>query len=409
MGRLLIRDATVLDGTGRDPITHRDVLVEDGRIRAIRPTGASVGAEQVVDADGATLLPGLTDAHVHFGVIGPTARPQGDGSLVDYALTVKGLIERALHEGFTTVRDAGGLDPAWARAVAAGRIRGPRILPSGSFISQTGGHGDMRAAHEAAHRLVFAPGLVAATEIVDGVDAVRRAAREQLRRGATQIKLFVSGGVMSPTDPLDSLQFSVEEIAAAVDVARSWGTYVLVHAHTSPAMRNALSAGVRSIEHASMLDEETAGMIARAEAFVVPTLLIIARMPPVGPAEAAKAERVDTAVKASVKLAQARGLRMGSGSDLVGEDQAGRAGELVEKARLIGPMAAIETATRVNAELFGLADRIGTIEEGKVADLVLVRGNPLERIETIAEPDGVPWVLQQGLVVRDDDRRTTGA
>lgn len=135
-------------------------------------------------------------------------------------LLVRALIERTLHEGFTTVRDAGGLDPAWAPAVATGRIRGPRILPSGSFLTQTGGHGDFRAAHEADHGLASIPGLVANPEVVDGVDAVRRAAREQLRRGATQIKLFVSGGIISPTDPLESIQFAVEEIAAAVEVAR---------------------------------------------------------------------------------------------------------------------------------------------------------------------------------------------
>ena len=407
--RVVVRGARVLDGTGRDPVGERDVIVEDGRLTAIQASGAPLRADIVVDAAGATLLPGLTDAHVHLGLVGAPPKPQGEGSLVDYALLVRALIERTLHEGFTTVRDAGGLDPAWARAVAAGRIRGPRILPSGSFLTQTGGHGDARAAHEAVHGLASIPGLVANPEVVDGADAVRRAAREQLRRGATQIKLFVSGGVMSPTDPLESIQFTVEEIAAAVEVARSWGTYVLVHAHTSPAMRNALAAGARSIEHASILDEETARQILAAGAFVVPTLLIVTRLPPLGPAETAKATLVAGASRASVGLAHAHGIPLGSGSDLVGVDQAGRAGEIVEKAREIGPMAAIVSATRVNAELFGRADRIGTVEPGKDADLILVRGDPLERIETIAEPDGVPFVLQRGEVVRNDEDRASAA
>ena len=405
MQRLVVRGARVVDGTGRDPVGDRDVIVEDGRIAAIQASGAPLHADIVVDAAGATLLPGLTDAHVHLGLAGAPTKPQGEGTLVDYALLVQALIERALHEGFTTVRDAGGLDPAWARAVAAGRIRGPRILPSGSFITQTGGHGDMRAAHEAAHGFVSIPGLVANPEVVDGVDAVRRAAREQLRRGATQIKLFVSGGVMSPTDPLESIQFTVEEIAAAVQVARSWGTYVLVHAHTSPAMRNAIAAGARSIEHASILDEETVGRIRAAGAFVVPTLLVITRLPPLGPAETAKAALVANASRASLGLAHATGIPLGSGSDLTGAEQVGRAGEIVEKAREIGPMAALVSATRVNAELFGLADRIGTVEAGKDADLILVRGDPLERIETIAEPDGILLVMQRGAIVRDDEGR----
>lgn len=405
--RLVIRDARVVDGTGQDPVAGRDVVVEEGRIVAIHATGSPFRAVTVVDANGATLLPGLTDAHVHLGIVGAPSRPQGDGSLVEYVLLVRTLIERTLHEGFTTVRDAGGLDPAWAQAVASGKIRGPRILPSGSFLTQTGGHGDMREAHEAVHGLASIPGLVANPEVVNGVDAVRQAAREQLRRGATQIKLFVSGGVMSPTDPLESLQFTVEEIATAVEVARSWGTYVLVHAHTSAAMRNALTAGVRSIEHGSILDEETAQRILAAGAFVVPTLLILARPRPLGPAEAAKAARVSGASRDGVRLAYASRIPLGSGSDLVGADQSWRAGEIVEKAKEIGSMAAVVSATRVNAELFGLTDRIGTIEPGKDADLVLVRGDPIERIETLADPDGVPFVLQRGEVVRDDDGRAS--
>lgn len=409
MHDVVIRDVTVVDGTGRDPLRGRDVVVDGGRIAAIQGTGASLSADRVVDGRGATLLPGLTDAHVHMGIAGHSAFPQGEGSLVDYAMTVRGLIERTLLEGFTTVRDAGGLDPAWARAVAAGRIRGPRILPSGSFISQTGGHGDMRLAHEAAHRLATIPGLVANPEVVDGVDGVRRAAREQLRRGATQVKLFVSGGVMSPTDPLESIQFTVDEIAAAVDVARSWGTYVLAHAHTSPAMRNAVDAGVRSIEHASILDEETAQAIRAAGAFVVPTFLITSRLPALGPAEAAKSARVASASRQSLRLAHATGIPVGSGSDLVGPDQGGRTGEIVEKAREIGAMAAIVSATRTNAELFNLADRIGTVEAGKDADLVLVREDPLARIEVLAEPGGVTLVLQGGALVRDDEGRAEGA
>lgn len=407
MQRLVIRDARVVDATGRDPVAGRDVIVEEGRIEAIQASGAPLRGDTVVDASGATLLPGLIDAHVHLGIVGAPSKPQGDCSLVDYALLVRTLIERTLHEGFTTVRDAGGLDPAWARAVAAGRIRGPRILPSGSFLTQTGGHGDMREAHEAVHGLASIAGLVANPEVVDGVDAVRRAAREQLRRGATQIKLFASGGVMSPTDPLESIQFTVEEIAAAVEVARSWGTYVLVHAHTSPAMRNALSAGVRSIEHGSILDEETAQRILAAGAFVVPTLLVLARPRPFGPAEAAKAARVSGASRDSVRLAHASRIPLGSGSDLVGADQAWRAGEIVEKSQDMGPMAALVSATRVNAELLGLVDRIGTVEPGKDADLILVRGDPLDRIETLAEPDGVPFVLQRGEVVRDDEGRAS--
>src|SRR6185295_12718504 len=186
-----------------------------------------------------------------------------------YVLKVVENIRLALEEGFTTVRDAGGLDPAYAFAVAIGQIVGPRILPSGSFLSITGGHGDHR------HRWsddapASIPGLVAHSEIVDGADAVRRAARTQIRRGATQIKLMASGGVMSPIDPLESVQFTVEEMAAAVHEAHSFGTYAMAHCHTSAAMNNALDAGVRSIEHGSILDEATAKKMLARDAYLVP-------------------------------------------------------------------------------------------------------------------------------------------
>ena len=365
MSRIVFRDATILDGTGADPVAGRDVIVEEGRIAAVRPSGEPVSAETTIDAVGTTLMPGLIDAHVHFALVQPGASMPGGQSYIEHVLAVRGQIEQALHEGFTTVRDAGGLEPAWARVVASGKIAGPRILPSGAFISQTGGHADSRAAHEAVHRFPSIPGLVANPEIVDGPDAVRRAAREQLRRGATQIKLMVSGGVMSPTDPLESIQFTVEEIAAAVDAARSWGTYVLAHAHTIPGMRNAVAAGVRSIEHASLLDEETAAAIHQSGAFIVPTLLVSDPpaefghpIPELPPEQAAKQALVATRAAQAVRLAHATGIPLGSGSDLVGPDQAGRAWEIVMKARAIGAMQALVSTTLVNARLLRLDHRI---------------------------------------------------
>jgi imidazolonepropionase-like amidohydrolase len=293
--------------------------------------------------------------------------------------------------------------------VAAGRIRGPRILPSGSFITQTGGHADPRLAHESVHGRSATPGLFAAPEVVDGVDAVRRAAREQLRRGATQIKLMVSGGVLSATDPLDSIQFTVDEIRAAVAVAESWHTYVLVHAHTSPAIANALEAGVRSIEHGSILDEPTAQSMLRRGAFLVPTIVILdppaesSRRPPaMTPVERIKADQVAAASRDSLRLAHAIGIPIGSGSDLIGHDQSGRAWEIVAKARDLGPMAALVSATRTNAELVRLADRIGTVEAGKEADLVLIAGPVLDRIELVATPDAIRSVMRGGVLLDED-------
>ncbi len=198
MSRLVIRDVAVLDATGREPEGRHDVLVEDGRISKIGAERSVIAAgTPVIDGAGCTLLPGLTDAHVHLALLGAGAAHTNDSWIV-HVLAVAQMVEGALDEGFTTVRDAGGLEPAWAAAVAAGHLQGPRILPSGSVISQTGGHGDGRLQHQALHASETIPGLVAGHVIADGVDEVRKAAREQLRRGATQIKLLASGGIVSP-------------------------------------------------------------------------------------------------------------------------------------------------------------------------------------------------------------------
>jgi imidazolonepropionase-like amidohydrolase len=408
--RIVIRDVALIDATGREPEGRVDVLVEDGYIATVGVVAELASEVAVVDGAGTTLLPGLTDAHVHFALVGVKG-DHGSDTWITHVLTVAELIESALQEGFTTVRDAGGLEPAWAQAVQAGTLRGPRILPAGSPLSQTGGHADDRQRHEELHHNQTIPGLVAGFEITDGVDEVRRAAREQLRRGATQIKLMASGGVISPTDPLDSLQLSLAEISVAVEVARSWGTYVMAHCHTSPSVEMALDAGVRSIEHGSMLEPETARRIAAEGAFMVPTLQtmesFLAYPDRMGLAPEKMALLGDFAAQAyrSIEVARDAGVKLASGSDVVGPWQGRRGQELTYKARVLGPHEAIISATRTNAELFMLQDEIGTVETGKRADLVLVKGQPLDDIELMADPANVVVVLRDGEVVKDSEGR----
>lgn len=411
MTSLAIRNAELLDCTGNDPRAGIDVAVSGSVISAI---GAGVGSspDQVMDASGLTLMPGLTDAHVHMGLVDP-AGGIGDLPWIDYVFTVRRVIENTLWEGFTTVRDAGGLDPRWARLVEHGVIDGPKILPSGSVLSQTGGHGDLRPAHHLAHPQGSIPGLSATPEIVDGVDQVRRAAREQLRKGATQIKIFSSGGVLSPTDPFDSLQFSYEELRAAVEAAADWHTYVLAHCHTSDAIRRAVSAGIRSIEHASILDEDAARRIVDAEAFAVVTLAVkydlladpeTARLTP---SQLTKLQAVESAVHDSIRIMGETGVKVGSGSDIVGPLQDRRGRELANKAKFMTPADTIATATTSNAELFYLQDRIGTVEVGKDADLILVEGQPLDEIEILAEPDRIVAVIKGGRIYKDIQGRAS--
>ncbi len=413
MSNLVIRNAELLDGTGSDPRGGIDVAVTGSLISGIGP-GTGSSPDQVIDGTGLTLMPGLTDAHVHMGLVDP-AGGIGDLPWIDYVFTVRGIIENTLQEGFTTVRDAGGLDPHWARLVEQGVIDGPRILPSGAVLSQTGGHGDLRPAHHIAHPRGSIPGLSATPEIVDGVAEVRRAAREQLRKGATQLKVFSSGGVLSPTDPFDSLQFSYEELRAAVEAAADWHTYVLAHCHTSDAIRRALSAGIRSIEHASILDEDAARQIVESDAFAVVTLAVkydLLENPEragLTPAQLTKLQAVESAVHRSIEIMGETGVKVGSGSDIVGPLQDRRGREFPNKAKFMSPAEAIATATTANAELFYMEDRIGTVEVGKEADLILVEGRPLDEIEVLADPDRIVVVIKGGRVYKDTQRRITNA
>ncbi len=410
MTAIALRNATLIDGTGADPAPRTTVLVEDNLISRVGPDAAlaiPAGAE-VIDLGGMTLLPGLTDAHVHFGLHGVNrgAGASPEDNLTTYVLDVIENIEIALDEGFTTVRDAAGLDPAFAMAVEQGRIRGPRILPSGGALSITGGHGDQRGRYDTALPQSV-PGVLAAFEICDGVDAVRAAARRQLRLGATQIKMMASGGVMSQMDELESVQFTVDEMAAAVYEARATGKYVLTHCHTSPSINNSLDAGVRSIEHGSILDEPTAARIAETGAFMVPTLVTLEMLLrqtdelAVSHYSLMKLGQVKDRMPVSVELAAHAGVNVGSGSDLLGLRQTARGEEISIKSKIIGPMQAIVSATSVNARLFQLEDRIGVVREGMEADLVAVSGDPLTDLDLFTDPANISLVVKAGKVVRD--------
>jgi imidazolonepropionase-like amidohydrolase len=410
MNNLLLHNATLIDGTGADPRPRTSVLVEDGLIRRVASaeTMGRLSDGRVVDLDGMTLMPGLTDAHVHLGAVGVNSLSASspEDNLTTYVISVIENIDLALQEGFTTVRDAGGLDPAFAGATEQGLIKGPRILPSGSPLSQTGGHGDRRGRYDVAP-IRSVPGILAAPVLVDGVDAVRAAARQQLRLGATQVKLMASGGVMSPLDELESVQFTVEEMQAAVHEAGMAGKYALAHCHTSPSVINALAAGVRSIEHGSILDEATAKRILEQQAFMVPTLLVIEVL--AKSAEAGgiphysqmKLKLVRTAMPVSVELAARAGVLVGSGSDILGARQAGRGGELALKAKVIGPMEAILSATRTNARLFRMEDRIGRVAAGMEADLIAVAGDPLGDIGLLADAGNVRLVIKGGRICKE--------
>lgn len=404
---LVLRGATLVDGTGADPVADAVVVVEGDRITQVGGRPPSGGRE--VDLGGMTLTPGLIDAHAHLTIV-----DVGDTDAVRTPLAVTAarifhVCELALDAGFTTVRDAAGADGGLAAAVAQGLIRGPRILPSGPIISQVGGHGDHRFPWDHHHHSYTRgyPGLALMSVAVNGPDEVRLAAREAFRHGATQLKVCTSGGVVSFTDRLEDAQLTVEELRAAVEEAEARDTYVLAHAHNSRGIRNGLEAGVRCFEHATMLDHATAHAIAAAGAYVVPTFAVIRLMLDEWqewgiPEEVLpKVADVEALMAKSMRLAIDAGVKIGSGSDLLGPTQNRRGLELVIKSQLIGPMAALVSSTLTNAEIMRLDHEVGSVAEGKRADLVAFAGNPLDDPELFDTPDRVAVVVQGGQIVKD--------
>jgi imidazolonepropionase-like amidohydrolase len=408
---LVFEHATLLDCTGRDPRPQTRVVVEDGRITRIGPSSGPAGPRDapVIDCQGRTLMPGLLDAHVHLASVDldPMAEVLTPPAVL--ALRIARQIEATLDAGFTTVRDAGGLDWGFKEAVRLGLVRGPRLFISGAFISQTGGHGDHRARNSRDPFPVI-PGLTSESILVDGADQVRRAAREVLRRGADQVKVMASGGAASPSDELDHVQFSVEELAAAVDAAAAVGSYVLAHAYAPRAIQNCLKAGIRSIEHGNFLDEATADQMLRAgEVFLVPTVityeLLSAREAGDGwtPDMVRKIRQGLTGAYDSLGLAYEKGLKIGSGSDVLAELQGEKGKEIACQARVMGAMNAIIAATRTNAALMRIGDEVGTLEEGKRADMIVLDADPIKDPMVFAQAERVRIVVLGGEIVKDLD------
>lgn len=409
---VVFEHATLLDCTGRDPQQEMRVVINDGRISRIAKSDGPSGPRdaRVIDCHGRTLMPGLIDAHVHLAALDLDPVVEVALSPAVIALKIARLIEDTLQAGFTTVRDAGGLDWGFKDAVNRGLIRGPRLFISGPFLSQTGGHGDNQRPRTAREPFKAIHGLTTETILADGPDEVRRAAREALRRGADQIKVMASGGAASPTDELDHVQFSVEELGAAVNVARAVGSYVLAHAYGPLAIQNCLQAGVRSIEHGNFLDEKTADqMLENDDIYLVPTVItyeVLSRMEP-GPGwsidNVRKIRQGLTGAYDSLGLAYEKGLRIGSGSDVLAEMQGEKGKEIACQARVMGAMNAIIAATRINAALVRMQDEIGTLETGKRADLIVLDSDPLGDPGIFGEPDHVRLVMLGGEVVKDLD------
>jgi imidazolonepropionase-like amidohydrolase len=404
MSLTVFANAFLIDGTGADPFEGAAVVVEDEKIKDVLPdghVGALPGRVTTLDLGGATLMPGLTDAHVHLCAVTENITDQHRHYPPSYiAARAMKRAEECLMQGFTTVRDAGGADYGFRLALEEGHFVGPRLLVSGRYLSQTGGHGDKRRRSEWTDPIDCCVGMIGF--IADGPDEVRRAARENIRRDVNQIKIMASGGAMSPSDELDTTQYTVPEMRAAVEEAQAVGTYVLAHAYSDTAVRRAIEAGVRSIEHGNLIRETAARAIKDADAFLVPTMVTYeaiyreGKKYGIGDHQIAKINLAREQSLQGLQHAYRAGCRIGSGSDLLGDMAAQRAVEFELKAEVMTPMEVLLSATRVNAELFNMADKIGSVTPGKYADLIVVRGNPLKNLRLFQDPDNLRVIMKGG-------------
>jgi imidazolonepropionase-like amidohydrolase len=412
---IVFRDVRVFPGHGDRLLPPQDVTIAGPTIAAVAnhdPAARPGEGTSIIEGRGRTLMPGLIDAHWHAAFTSISAQLALTADPY-YLLLVAGRQATAtLMRGFTTVRDCGGPTFGLKRAIDEGIVAGPRIYPSGAMITQTAGHGDFRLPHEVPRDPCGALShgeRLGGAAIADGVDQVLRAAREQLMLGASQIKVMAGGGVASAYDPLDVTQYTEPELRAAVEAAENWGTYAMVHAYTPRAIQQALRAGVRSIEHGQLVDEQTVARMAEAGAWwCLQPFLDDEDAIPVPPYARGKALEMYAGTERAYALAIKHRVRLAWGTDtLFSVELALKQGkQLAKMRRWFTPAEVLTMATSTNAELLRLSGNrnpypgtLGRVEAGALADLLLVDGDPLENLELIATPDKTLKVIVKGGVV----------
>lgn len=396
-----IRNANVLDVDGGSLLEGRRVIVEGGVIKDIDAGSSKFDGALELDAKGATLMPGLIDAHVHITAYADDFQKLAQSSPSYVAAQAAQSLRESLLRGFTTIRDVGGADFGLSNAVEEGLFDGPRLLYGGKALSQTGGHADMRGpGTDVVETAYTQPGLGV---IVDGVPQVRRAARAELRRGAHHVKIMGGGGAASPTDRLDSDQFSEDEIAAIVDEAAMANRYTVVHAYSARTIERASRLGVRSIEHGNFLDAKTAQRLKDRNCFMVPTLITYHATSKHGldmRLASSTIEKINALVEPgmrAIELAREAGVPMAYGTDLVGRFlQQFQLSEFSLRREVVPADELIRSATTVAAELVQMDRQIGRIAPGYLADIIVVDGNPLRDITVLERPENNLFLVMKG-------------
>ena len=408
MAATLFTNANLFDGETDELRQGYHILVEGTDIREVSDQPLrSVSAEKI-DVTGKTLMPGLIDAHVHVTDhdVSPARLLELPPSWV--ALKAAKLMREMLLRGFTSIRDAAGADSGLAMAVEEGLIPGPRLFHCGRGLSQTGGHGDFREPGSDIDPCCF--GRSGMTIIADGVSEVRKAAREELRKGAHAIKIMASGGVTSPSDPLLGRQYSEDEIRAAVEEAEHRETYVLAHTYSDAAISRALKCGVRSIEHANFIEPDTAELAEQSGAFVVPTLVtyqaMVSRGEEIGLPDYSrkKVAEVQQAGLGSLEHLRKAGTNTGFGTDLFGPLHDMQSDEFQIRSEALSPYEILVSATKTNARLLNMYPKLGCIRPGAFADLLILDGNPLRDISLLQHPDStITHIMKSGRFFKRPD------
>ena len=411
----LIQNVTVWDGTSDQAVAGRDILVENNLIKSIGSGLEARDDAEIVDGKDLTVIPGIIDAHSHVALPITLDSVYTEDPAYVAAVSLK-VAEMLLMRGWTTMRDVGGPSQGLARAIDEGVAIGPRIYPSAMFVSQTSGHGDFRQLTDSHPNMTgnVNPFEARIGLIADGPAEVRRAVRESLRVGATQIKVMAGGGISSEYDPIDTVQYSLEEMKAAVESAADWGTYVTVHAYTDDAVNRSLDAGVKVIEHGHLLTEPTLRRIKSEGAFLSSQSFgfvrdMLANMPNVRGGKAFPImDGVDTVMSTAKKI----GLPVAFGTDSFGNlrvyDIAVK--EFTYRKRWFDSLEIMKQATSHNAKLLALTGPrnpypdgpLGVIEEGAYADLLLVTGDPLEDAAILEDyENNIRLIMKDGKIYKN--------
>lgn len=402
-------NANVIDPAQGTVLDNATVIVTGGKIHSVfqkAPDQSSlpeVKPENVVDLKGKYICPGLIDCHVHIAVVPGEADLSSYRDMTEQKSLIRQphVLRSMLDRGFTTVRDCGGASYAMKEAVEEGVLRGPRLFVAGRALSQTGGHGDMRSQHSS--EICCGGQTSGISRLVDGVPECLKFAREELRQGADFIKIMGGGGVASPTDQIDHVQFSNDEIEAIVTVAKNAGTYVTSHSYTPTAIQQAISKGVRAIEHGNLLDAKTSKLMAETGTFLTPTLIAHAaskQMKFLDEDGDRKLTQVLNKGLEALKMATDAGVTICFGSDLLGPLHFAQSKEFSIRRQVQSPLQILQSATINAAKLLMQEGNLGQVKPGFRADLLILEGNPLQDISLLEQPEtSVIAVVKDGRIV----------